>query len=100
MQLTWSGGNANVAVFGSSAEPSTNALTAYTCVAPAGANQITVPAWVLGALPASGLSPEGARVSYLSIGAALSQPVRFQASGVDAGFITWAQTISKNLFYQ
>ena len=100
LQLTWSGGNANVAVFGSSADPSTNALTAFTCVAPAGASQMNVPSWVLGALPASGLSPEGARVGYLSIGTVLSQPVRFQASGVDAGFINWAQTISKNVVYQ
>lgn len=100
LQITWSGGTANVAVFGSSADPSTNALTAFTCVAPAGASQMTVPSWVLGALPTSGLSPEGAMVGFLSIGTVLSQPVRFQASGVDAGFINWAQTISKNVVYQ
>jgi uncharacterized protein (TIGR03437 family) len=100
LQLTWSGGSANVAVFGSSADPNTNALTAFTCVAPAGASQMTVPSWVLGALPASGLSSEGARVGYLSIATVLSQPVRFQASGVDAGFINWAQSISKNVVYQ
>ena len=94
LQLTWSGGNANVAVFGSSADPSTNALTAFTCVAPAGANQITVPAWVQRLVT-------GRREGQLPFNRCRA----FTACALPGKrgrcrLINWAQTISKNVVYQ
>lgn len=101
--LTWSGGVAGgyVAIIGSSADPATGAGGSFTCTERADAGSFTVPAWVLSAVPASGVDPSvGTAVGFLTMGSVLPQPVRFQATGVDVGFFTWGALQEKNVKYQ
>ena len=101
LQITWSGATSNlrVALYGSSADPASRAGADFACIAPSGASSLTVPSWILAALPASGLSAEGARVGFLGLGAA-TLPVRFQATGVDAGFISFSSVQTRNAVFQ
>lgn len=103
LTVTWSGGDVGgyVAVFSSSANPKTGAGASFQCAARADAGSFTVPAWVLSALPASGIDPSvGAPVESLSLGTTLPQPSRFQATGIDVGFFTWAALQVKNVIFQ
>lgn len=103
LTVTWSGGAAGglVAVFGSSGDPKTGAGAGFQCAARADAGSLTVPAWVLSALPASGIDPSvGVAVGILSLGTTLPQPSRFQAPGIDVGFFNWAALQTKNVNYQ
>ena len=103
LTLTWSGGAAGglVAVLGSSADPKTGAGASFECVARGDAGSVTVPAWVLSALPASGIDPTvGVAVGLLSLGGTLPQPTRFQATGIDVGLFSWAAVQTKNVTFQ
>ncbi len=104
LTVTWSGGAAGgfVAIIGDSADPSTAAGAEFGCIAPADAGSFTVPSWVLSALPASGADPAtgGTPVGFLMVATTLSQPARFQATGIDVGFFNWAALQVKNVKYQ
>ena len=101
--LKWEGGAARgvMAIFGSSADPSTGAGATFQCLVPADSGTFTIPAWLLSALPASGLDPvSGFFVGFLVVGPALPQPVRFEASGIDVGFFNWAGLEARNTVFQ
>lgn len=102
LTVTWSApSGAWVAVLGSAADPGTGAGASFQCVTSADPGTFTVPAWVLSALPASGMDASaGVPVGFLSVGVTLPQTPRFQASGVDIGFFNWAEIESKNVVYQ
>ncbi|HYM11761.1 MAG TPA: hypothetical protein VEU62_13580 [Bryobacterales bacterium] len=103
LTVTWSGGASGglVAVFGTSADPKTGAGASFECTAPADAGTVTVPAWVLSALPVSGTDPTvGVPVGILSLATTLSQPARFQATGIDVGFFNWGALQTKNVIFQ
>ncbi len=103
LTVTWTGGDAGglVAVFGSAADPSVGAGAAFTCSARADAGTLTIPSWVLAALPASGVDPSnGLTVGGLSLGTTVPQPTRFTATGIDAGFFNWAFIQLKNVVFQ
>ena len=89
-KVTWSGGSPNqyVGVFASSADPKLGAGMQIYCTDRGDAGQITIPAWVLSAMPPTGQS----QTAFLAaIGfAATAAPVRFQAQGVNFGFFNWA----------
>jgi hypothetical protein len=103
LTLTWSGGTNDglVGFIGSAADPKTGAAAAFQCVVQAGPGTFVVPAWVLSALPASGLDPvAGVPVGFLTLATTLAQQTRFQAAGIDVGFFTWAGLESKNVVFQ
>jgi hypothetical protein len=101
--INWVGGTAGgvMAIFGSSADPSTGAGATFQCLMPADSGTFTIPAWLLSALPASGVDPaSGIAVGFLAVGPTLPQPVRFQASGIDVGFFNWAGIEARNTVFQ
>jgi uncharacterized protein (TIGR03437 family) len=103
LTVTWDGAdpNALVLVFGSAADPNTGAGARFQCVAPADSGTLTIPQWVLSALPASGTdSSVGVPVGFLSVGVTLPQPSVFQADGIDIGFFNWGGLETKNVVFQ
>ena len=74
---------------------------AFACIASDANNgTFTVPAWVLSALPASGLATDiPAPVGFLAVTTG-GAPARFQAPGVDVGYFSWAAAQVKNVNYQ
>jgi hypothetical protein len=102
LTVTWTGGTSGIVrIDGSSANPSTQAGAAFRCVAPANGGTFTVPSWVLSALPASGLASDiPAPAGFLMVGTVLTSPSRFQARGVDAGYLSWSLFNLKNVDYQ
>ena len=89
-KVTWSGGSPDqfVAVLATSADPKLGAGMQVICTDRADAGQITVPSWVLSTMPPTGQS-QTAFLGSIGLGST-SQPVRFQASGVNFGFFNWA----------
>lgn len=103
LTINWTGGTAGslVTVVGSAADPSTGAGAEFQCLTPANTGSFVVPAWVLSALPASGVDPAtGVPVGFLLIGTALTQPARFEASGIDVGYFNWATLDVRNVVFQ
>jgi hypothetical protein len=99
--VTWTGGDANssyVTISGYSSMSSPQVTGAFTCTAPASAGSFTVPAIVTLALPASS-SSDGVPTGILSVGNS-GTPVRFSATGIDAGYGNYSFLNSKNLGYQ
>lgn len=76
-----------VSINGFSATDNYALLTYLQCNAPAGANQFTIPAWVLSFLPPSGSTARGDPLGYLWIGQ-YDNPLEFQAQGLDRGLMT------------
>jgi uncharacterized protein (TIGR03437 family) len=100
LPITWSGSGL-VAVFGSSANPSTGFGAQFICISgPAGNGSLNVPAWVLSALPVSGLGTDiPAPVAFL--GLATGPPAtRFQATGIDFGYFSWFAAQLKNVNFK
>jgi hypothetical protein len=102
LTITWTGGSSGpVLINGSSANPATQAGAGFFCVAPASAGAFTVPAWVLSALPASGPASDfPVPAGFLQVGTTLASPARFQARGVDAGYLNWSVLQLKLVNYQ
>jgi len=103
LTINWSGGAVGglVAVLGSAADPSMGAGAEFQCIAPAEAGTLIVPAWVLSALPQSGVdSATGLPVGFLLFGTILPHAVRFEASGIDIGYFNWAEIEAKNVVFQ
>ena len=101
LTVNWSS-SATIAVLGSSANPSTGAGAAFYCIpASADSSSLTVPAWVLSSLPASGPASDlPVPVGFLALGVTLSSPARFQTTGIDAGYFNWAWARIKNVQYK
>lgn len=76
-----------VSINGFSATDNYALLTLLQCNAPAGANQFTIPAWVMSFLPPSGSTARGDPLGYLWIGQ-YENPLEFQARGLDRGLMT------------
>ncbi len=103
LNVTWSGGGSNdyVAVFGSSTSKVNNTST-FICTEKASVGQLTVPAWVLSALPASGsISQSGITVpaGFLLLGIYAS-PATFTAPGLDVGYFSRSIAEGKNVTFQ
>jgi len=105
LALTWSGSGAGmVAVLGNSIGDQ-GVGAQFFCVSSAATGGMTIPAWVLSALPASGVSFEytvnfGAPLGFLGVANMLAGPTRFDAPGIDAGCFNWGDFQIKNLSYQ
>jgi uncharacterized protein (TIGR03437 family) len=101
LTVNWSGGAAGspVIILGASVDTNTNAAGFFVCTARAEAGIMTIPSWVLSALPASG-QVSGISAGLLQVGSVPGQPVRFQATGLDVGFFTWLNTQLKAVAFQ
>ena len=98
--LTWSGGDPNSFVYisGSSFNTTNNVGAAFVCLERASVGSFTVPSGVLLALPAAAAGstfPTGS----LSVGG-VTTPSRFNAPGLDAGYVTATSFTSKSVNYQ
>ncbi|MEO7146177.1 MAG: hypothetical protein ABI165_22000 [Bryobacteraceae bacterium] len=90
LTVTWTGGGPNdyVAVVGQSTTQSPQVTATFACSEKASAGKLTIPAWVLSALPASGtISQSGFTVpgGFLELGY-YPPPTAFSAQGLDLGF--------------
>ena len=101
MTIAWSG-SGPVAIFGNSQDSTAGLGAQFVCVAGDADNgSFTVPAWVLSALPPSGLATDiPAPLGFLAIGATGTSVSRFQAPGIDIGYITWSEVQVKNVNFQ
>jgi hypothetical protein len=98
LTVTWSG-SGPVAIIGNSANTAASVGSQFLCAAgDADKGSFTVPAWVLSALPASGLATDiPAPVAFLVVATSLPTPVRFQVSGIDVGHFNWLAAQLKNV---
>jgi uncharacterized protein (TIGR03437 family) len=102
LTINWTGGNASdfVSVVGVSTRTNPTVGAMFICTAQNSARTLRVPPEVLSALPASvvmGGTPSG----FLSV--TNSSPVengRFQASGLDLGFLAYQTTLQKNVPFE
>ena len=100
--VTWNGvaNGHTVFVTGGGADLPSNATATFLCVAPAGANRLTVPADVLANIP-----PTRPRLVQ-SLGAVyvgqwrLPSPVQFSAPGLDAGLLLSAHVHGKSVTFR
>jgi uncharacterized protein (TIGR03437 family) len=103
LEITWSGGNPNgfvtvsvVGIAAGAAGPGTDSPgAAVLCLERTSAGRVRVPSFVLQALPAStpgGLIPSG----FVLVGATAA-PVRFSASNLDAGYLTFRTLSGKSV---
>jgi uncharacterized protein (TIGR03437 family) len=99
--VTWSGGGAGelVAVTGSSAARDIAAGAEFVCVERATVGSLTVPAWIVSALPPSGVV-DGVNAGFMTFATTLAQPSRFSATGLDLGYFNWGLIQLKNVVFQ
>src|SRR5207237_1296404 len=106
LQVTWSGGDPNsfvaVSAIGIASGPAgpgtTSPGAAVLCIERASAGTFTIPSFVLQALPAStpgALIPSG----FVLVGST-SKPVRFNATNLDAGYLTFRTLAGKSVAIQ
>ena len=113
LTITWTGGaaaaNSFVAITGLGIAatgplgPSTDSPgNVFLCVAPASAGTFTVPSIALQALPPStppGAKPSAIPTSFLLIGTQ-TQPVKFNATGLDHGYLVYRSLTGNNVTLQ
>lgn len=100
LTLNWSGAPAGspVQIFGGDFDLATNASASFLCIAPAGSNSFTVPAYILASIPASRTNPAQTR-AFVSIGA-LNPPVAISATGLDSGLVSTRTVYSKTTTFK
>jgi uncharacterized protein (TIGR03437 family) len=102
LRVTWTGGDPSsfVVIFGSSASTSPKVGGSFLCTERVSAGQFTIPSIVLSALPASSQS-QGLPSGFLSLGTSpLFQNGRFQAPGLDVGYLIYTNSTNKSVNYQ
>lgn len=93
---TWTGGTAGdfVTITGASSLAGGRTTVIFICIERATAGRFTVPSWVLSALPPS-------EQGFLSLGLSpLLENSRFEAPGLDAGFIWAASSSMRTIAYR
>jgi hypothetical protein len=97
--ITWSGGGTgNVIIVGGTFNMNTGVGGSFYCTERATALNFTIPSYVLASMPASQVI-EGTDTGSLSV-MSQSEPVRFTATGIDAGYLFSMYMNSKNVKYQ
>jgi len=96
VKVTWTGGTANdfVTITGVASNTALRATASFTCVERALVGQFTVPSYVLSALP-----PATTGVPSLGLSPLYSQN-RFQASGLDRGYVYYSTASTRTIAYQ
>ena len=98
-EITWSGGQGTVVITGMTMNMNARVAASFTCMERASAGRFTVPSYVLLSLPASQAGPGGAAIDSLSV-SNMTDPVRFTATGLDAGFAMASFTNTKTVTYR
>jgi len=107
LTVHWTGGdptmqNGNVTIGAYSVADGDNYWTSFQCNAPLAANQFTIPAWVLSALPQTDQYPINGTtepIGSIWIGQ-YSTPVEFTATGLDRGLFTDAIFLGTQVNFQ
>ncbi len=100
LTVAWTGGDAardTVQIFGTSSLSSARVVAGFICQERVGAGRFTIPVEVLAALPASEVD-SGVPTGTLIVGT-FGNTVRFQASGLDAGFALHMSSSGKLVNY-
>ncbi len=98
LRITWTGvPNGNVIISGASIDDPNDVVGMFFCLADGAAGQFDVPAWVIDSLPASTIQ-ENVPLGFLGLFTAMD-PKRFDANGLDAGFVSWTNMSMKNVSY-
>ena len=87
-----------IGVGGLNYDKATDSATAFYCLAPAAAGAITVPEWILSALPASSASP-GQSVGVIGLWAH-REPTAFSADGLDRAAIFSLPVVAKTVVFE
>lgn len=95
LQITWTGGDSGSYVYMSGMSFANETGAMFVCIERASAQQFTIPSYVLSVLPAS----SGQIPGFLSVGGT-SSPVRFTATGLDAGYISTTSTTQKSVTWR
>lgn len=108
LTVTWTGGDPNSLVtitgIGSSAQQNSDLNentpgSLFICLAPKGATSFTVPSVAMQNLPATSASVSPVPPGFLLVGNS-SAPVKFTASGIDAGYLTYRVLLGQNVIFQ
>ncbi|MBI3666543.1 MAG: hypothetical protein HY236_10035, partial [Acidobacteria bacterium] len=103
LPITWSGGNPSgfVIITGVSITSSPAVGGVFVCTEHVSAGRFTVPSLVLSTLPASNSGQSGVPGGFLLVGSSTAfQSGRFQASGLDFGYITAGDSSEKSVNFQ
>jgi uncharacterized protein (TIGR03437 family) len=97
LPVNWFGGNPDgyVTIFGSSSRSNPDVGAGFVCTARVRDNSFTVPSYVLLALPAT----TGENIGILAVSAS-SPPVKFTATGLDSGTLTFSDSKFKTVTYR
>jgi hypothetical protein len=88
-----------VSIIGYNVDMANNATGGFQCLADPAAGSFTVPAVVMGNVPATPAS--GALLGWISVGAAsLASPVTYSASGLDIGVALFANSTQQSVIFQ
>jgi len=97
LPITWTGAGNNdyVIASGSSSDSASRSGASFVCLERGSAGQLTVPSAILLGLPASS-SIQGTPTGLLSVGIT-TEPVRFNATGIDFGTFSYNSQQAKSL---
>jgi hypothetical protein len=104
LTITWTGGSSGeftaisgtASVGGGLGPSATSPGNVFLCIAPASAGTFTVPSFVLEALPST---VNEFASSFLLIGTQ-TEPIKFSASGLDDGYLTYRSLIGGAVTFQ
>ncbi len=97
LRITWTGAQGDVIISGASIDDPNDLVGIFVCLAPGSAGQFDVPAWVIDSLPASSVK-ENIPLGFLGLYSTVGER-RFNANGLDAGFLSWSDVKMKNVSY-
>ena len=100
LTVNWTGGDPNgyISISGSSTNVANNAGASFSCYVSQSLGTFTVPSGILLALPTTG-SSQGNPLGNLIVGS-ISKETRFNAFGIDIGFVVSAEQVFKSMGYQ
>jgi uncharacterized protein (TIGR03437 family) len=102
LTINWTGGSSSlpVAIIGGNVDLPTNSTSLFFCLAPAGANTFTVPAYILGNIPATRFKPLFSRGIIYVGPMPLAGATTFTATGLDLGVAAATNFSGKSVIFQ
>lgn len=94
-QITWTGGDPGGFVYMVGVSTAQNVAGMFYCIERASAGQFTIPSYVLSNLPAT----SGENVGFLMVGGS-TNPTRFSARDLDAGYIVATSLSQQSVSYR
>jgi hypothetical protein len=102
LPVSWTGGASDqtVAVVGFGVDLPTDTTTVFGCLAPSGANSVTVPPQVLANVPSSRPNPLSSKSVIYLVSYPDSALASLNATGLDAGYAAFAYVNGKTVIFQ